>query len=294
MRVVELMRSTFGVPPSTKIFNILIKQLAKTDCTYPQAFQVFEELSRNKYPGARPDLITYTTLMRASIDGNQPDEAIHLYKRCTRAGLQPNAAIYSLAVSAYSAQGDTKSALALLDKMEAHNEPADEMLYCNYAKTLLAQHRIAELVAVGARMDRLGVRLSENVAAVIKRYIDSLAARSSIAMDVIPLVELVRMLHKHNMNYRMTNIFEPFLGMCPYDSDQGRLYADSLMNDHAERYRQQRRPLDAVLLMEHLHSAGEKVHRSFYYPFVGMCASEGDTDTHRRLTQLRDMHFFRR
>lgn len=293
LQVVEVL-SSLGIVPSIATHNVIINQFVKHG-QFNQAFAYYAGLHARH--GVKPDELTYTPLMLASIKRGRPDEAIELFDALKRSGLQPNVQHYSLLVQARAEKNEFERAVAQLDEMAAGGVEVDDRLYFDYAKALLDRGRVREMADVCARMERVGQRLDRETGLRIVRFLDRVGTETATVRDhVESLLALVRVLHKHRFGYRPTNFLEPYLDEC----------------------KKEEKPEEAVQFMQRVlkareESGGEgegkggeqgvppatagtpsfRLHPTYFFAFTSQCRIRRFGRTRKLLEQLRDAGLFK-
>mmetsp|Transcript_156430 Transcript_156430/g.284594 ORF Transcript_156430/g.284594 Transcript_156430/m.284594 type:complete len:647 (+) Transcript_156430:139-2079(+) len=74
-------------PMDTVMCTLFIKGLVRANCL-PKAMELYEEMKRRE--GARPDLVTYSVLIKALVDQHDLEKALHLMDDMTQVGHRPD------------------------------------------------------------------------------------------------------------------------------------------------------------------------------------------------------------
>jgi len=72
-------------PVDTVMCTLFIKGLVRAQ-KLPKAFELYEEMKRRKFEGAKPDIVTYSVLIKAYVDAHDLEKALLLVEDLTAAG----------------------------------------------------------------------------------------------------------------------------------------------------------------------------------------------------------------
>jgi len=119
-----------GVRPAVSTYNSLLKICASDRVPrWREALSLLSQCQRE--PGVDPDIITYTTAMRACARGGRAGKAMELFGAARDMGLKLDVYIYTTAMDACAKGGGTrwKKALSLMDEMRDEGIEPNEVTY---------------------------------------------------------------------------------------------------------------------------------------------------------------------
>jgi len=76
-------------PVDTVMCTLFIKGLVRAQ-KLPKAFELYEEMKRRNHEGAKPDIVTYSVLIKASVDSHDLERALLLVEDLVAAGQTPD------------------------------------------------------------------------------------------------------------------------------------------------------------------------------------------------------------
>ena len=117
-----------NIRPTVYTYNSLLKEFASSKIPkWKECLSLLSQCQRE--PGVTPDLITYTTAMRACARGKQTSKAMELFRVVKDMNLELDVYIYTTAMDACAKGGRWKKALSLLDEMKTKNIVPNEVTY---------------------------------------------------------------------------------------------------------------------------------------------------------------------
>mmetsp|Transcript_2297 Transcript_2297/g.5387 ORF Transcript_2297/g.5387 Transcript_2297/m.5387 type:complete len:699 (-) Transcript_2297:37-2133(-) len=117
-----------GVRPTVYTFNALLKVCASSKSPrWREAVSLLSQCQRE--PGVSPDIITYTSTMRALAKGKQARKALDLFRAMKDTGIQLDVFAYTTTMDACAKTNNWKKALQLLEEMRENNVPPNEVTY---------------------------------------------------------------------------------------------------------------------------------------------------------------------
>jgi len=117
-----------NIRPTVYTYNSLLKEFASSKIPkWKECLSLLSQCQRE--PGVTPDLITYTTAMRACARGKQTSKAMELFRVVKDMNLELDVYIYTTAMDACAKGGRWKKALALLDEMKSQGIIPNEVTY---------------------------------------------------------------------------------------------------------------------------------------------------------------------
>jgi len=117
-----------NIRPTVYTYNSLLKEFASSKIPkWKECLSLLSQCQRE--PGVTPDLITYTTAMRACARGKQTSKAMELFRVVKDMNLELDVYIYTTAMDACAKGGRWKKALSLLDEMKTQGIIPNEVTY---------------------------------------------------------------------------------------------------------------------------------------------------------------------
>mmetsp|Transcript_9130 Transcript_9130/g.18876 ORF Transcript_9130/g.18876 Transcript_9130/m.18876 type:complete len:596 (-) Transcript_9130:525-2312(-) len=117
-----------GVRPNVYTYNSLLNVCAKDKETrWKEALSLLSQCQRE--PGIDPDLVTYTTAMRACIRGRRSDKAIEIFRVVKDMGIELDVYCYTTAMDACAKGKMWKTALSILREMKEKGIEPNEVTY---------------------------------------------------------------------------------------------------------------------------------------------------------------------
>ena len=117
-----------NIRPTVYTYNSLLKEFASSKIPkWKECLSLLSQCQRE--PGVTPDLITYTTAMRACARGKQTSKAMELFRVVKDMNLELDVYIYTTAMDACAKGGRWKKALALLNEMKSQGIVPNEVTY---------------------------------------------------------------------------------------------------------------------------------------------------------------------
>jgi len=117
-----------NIRPTVYTYNSLLKEFASSKIPkWKECLSLLSQCQRE--PGVTPDLITYTTAMRACARGKQTSKAMELFRVVKDMNLELDVYIYTTAMDACAKGGRWKKALSLLDEMKTKSIVPNEVTY---------------------------------------------------------------------------------------------------------------------------------------------------------------------
>ena len=117
-----------NIRPTVYTYNSLLKEFASSKIPkWKECLSLLSQCQRE--PGVTPDLITYTTAMRACARGKQTSKAMELFRVVKDMNLELDVYIYTTAMDALAKGGRWKKALSLLDEMKSQGIIPNEVTY---------------------------------------------------------------------------------------------------------------------------------------------------------------------
>ena len=117
-----------NIRPTVYTYNSLLKEFASSKIPkWKECLSLLSQCQRE--PGVTPDLITYTTAMRACARSKQTSKAMELFRVVKDMNLELDVYIYTTAMDACAKGGRWKKALSLLDEMKVQGIIPNEVTY---------------------------------------------------------------------------------------------------------------------------------------------------------------------
>lgn len=117
-----------GVRPTVYTYNSLIKICAQENTVrWKEALSLLSQCQRE--PGVNPDLVTFTTTMRACARAKKADKAMDIFRVVKDLGVKMDVYCYTTAMDACAKGGKWKMALSLLDEMKEKGIEPSEVSY---------------------------------------------------------------------------------------------------------------------------------------------------------------------
>ena len=117
-----------NVRPTVYTYNSLLKECASSNVPkFKEALSLLSQCQRE--PGVTPDLITYTTTMRACARAKQASKSMEIFRVVKDMNINLDVYIYTTAMDACAKGGMWKRALTLLDEMKAEGITPNEVTY---------------------------------------------------------------------------------------------------------------------------------------------------------------------
>lgn len=117
-----------GVRPTVYTYNSILKICASENVPrWKEALSILSQCQRE--PGASPDLITYTTAMKACARGRQAGKAMELFRAVQDMNMELDVYAYTTAMDACSKGRQWRKALSLMDEMKERGIAPNEVTY---------------------------------------------------------------------------------------------------------------------------------------------------------------------
>eukprot|EP00571_Detonula_confervacea_P012159 CAMPEP_0172311378 /NCGR_PEP_ID=MMETSP1058-20130122/14636_1 /TAXON_ID=83371 /ORGANISM="Detonula confervacea, Strain CCMP 353" /LENGTH=656 /DNA_ID=CAMNT_0013024537 /DNA_START=111 /DNA_END=2081 /DNA_ORIENTATION=- len=117
-----------GVKPTVYTYNSLLKICASDKVPrWKEALALLSQCQRE--PGVNPDLITFTTTMRACARGRQAGKAMELFRVVKDMGMKLDVYCYTTAMDACAKGKRWRRAMSLLDEMKEEGIAPNEVTY---------------------------------------------------------------------------------------------------------------------------------------------------------------------
>ncbi|KAL7439812.1 hypothetical protein ACHAXM_006862 [Skeletonema potamos] len=114
------------VRPSVYTYNSLLKICAQTS-RWKEALSLLSQCQRE--PGVNPDLVTFTSTMRACSRARKTDKAMEIFRAVKDMGVKMDVYCYTTAMDACAKGRRWREALALLDEMKEKGFEPNEVSY---------------------------------------------------------------------------------------------------------------------------------------------------------------------
>ena len=116
------------IRPNVYTYNSLIKTCASDKTPrWKEALSLLSQCQRE--PGVNPDLITFTSTMKACARGRQAGKAMELFRVVNDMGMDVDVYFYTTAMDAFAKAKRWKKALSLLDEMKGKDILPNEVTY---------------------------------------------------------------------------------------------------------------------------------------------------------------------
>ncbi|KAI5447029.1 variant 2 [Lathyrus oleraceus] len=136
------------------LYNVLFK-LFKEIKDFEQAEKVFEEMLQR---GVKPDVVTFSTLIRCASVCSLPQKSVELFERMPSFGCEPDHHVYSSMIYAYARTGNVDMALKLYEDAKNEKWPLKTVVF----STLIKMHGLLgnydQCFSVYIDMKALGVK----------------------------------------------------------------------------------------------------------------------------------------
>jgi len=146
-----------GLVPSEVTFGILLEAcVAAKDLD--SARKVFDDLSSS---GLRLNVVHCTTFIKGLLGANKLDEAAGVLDEmaCSASGVRPDLITYSTIVKAYAERGDVSAAVKMLEKMMGAGVKPDEIIYnCVLTGCCTFPHKTAIVMRIFETLLKLGLK----------------------------------------------------------------------------------------------------------------------------------------
>ena len=117
-----------NIRPTVYTYNSLLKECASSNVPkFKEALSLLSQCQRE--PGVTPDIITYTTTMRACARAKQASKSMEIFRVVKDMNIDLDVYIYTTAMDACAKGGMWKRALMLLDEMKAEGITPNEVTY---------------------------------------------------------------------------------------------------------------------------------------------------------------------
>jgi len=159
-----------GVQPDTATFNAVLLAYANAgDCD--SAFRVLgliEEYVQDECPNARPDVVSFNTLISACAKAVKPKRAEEAFFRMEKMNLVPTHVTFSAVINAHARAGQPAQALGWLDAMLARGQLADALSFNSVCAAYAKVGDAKSAMAVFERMSaHPGVEASPTTRAIL-------------------------------------------------------------------------------------------------------------------------------
>lgn len=106
-----------GLKPDQSSYNMYIDTVGKRE-SLSEAEDAYKRMDSGKLGEARPDVVTYNTLIRLQSKQGRMDRAKKYYQTMISRGIKPNEITFTILMSALCKEDDLKSALAAFKEMD--------------------------------------------------------------------------------------------------------------------------------------------------------------------------------
>jgi len=158
-----------GIQPDVPCFNaVLLAYANAADCEGAfRAMGMVESKARDECPYARPDVISFNTLISACAKAGQPKRAEEAFFQMEKRGLLPNHVTFSTVICAHARAGNPREAQSWLDAMLTRGCTPDAV---SYNSVLAAHAQVGDASAaleVFHAMGRAGISASPSTHSIM-------------------------------------------------------------------------------------------------------------------------------
>eukprot|EP00903_Cladosiphon_okamuranus_P008706 g8340.t1 len=241
LQLLELMPSE-GVTPDLVTYNTALDACVKGG-QWEMALSIFEELGKNEDEALRPDLYTYNTLMTVFSNAGMLPRALQLLEEAKSVGLSPDVVTYSTLIRACerSMPSQPEVALQLVNDMEAAGVRPNNTTYVSVALSLGRSGRPLECVDLLASMREKGTPPDAVCYQAVLRVLDrwdraeeasvlfqEMMDRQKVALVPALAEEMygcgIRALEKLGKWSEAVSLLEEWREMGDYDADNDKMY----------------------------------------------------------------------